>query len=354
MNSILVTGGCGFVGSSIAIKLKSDYPELRVVTFDNLRRRGSELNIKRLKEIGVEFIHGDVRSFGDLEAIGKCDLVIECSAEPSVLAGFNESPQYLLQTNLVGTINCLEYARIFKSRFIFLSTSRVYPITQIEKLKTIETDSRFELHTEQLLRGVSSHGISEEFSMNGVRSLYGASKLASELLIAEYCQMYDLNAIINRCGLLTGPWQFGKVDQGVIVLWVARHYWGKGIKYIGYGGKGKQVRDLLHIDDLYQLLKLQIKKIDSFQGEIFNVGGGNEISCSLLELTKLCQEVTGNIVKIEREYNNRIADIKIYITDSTKVSQEFSWAPMLDAKFIVSDIHNWIKNNSNQLKDILN
>jgi CDP-paratose 2-epimerase len=248
----------------------------------------------------------------------------------------------------------LEYARIFNSKFIFLSTSRVYPIAQIEKINTIETDSRFELHAEQMLHGVSSRGISEEFSLNGVRSLYGASKLASELLITEYCQMYELNAIINRCGLLTGPWQFGKVDQGVIVLWVARHYWGKGIKYIGYGGKGKQVRDMLHIDDLYELLKLQIKKINSFKGETFNVGGGNEISCSLLELTNLCQEVTGNIVKIDRDYNNRVADIKTYVTDATKVSKEFNWSPRWDAKSIVSDIHSWIKNNSNQLKDILN
>src|SRR3990172_3746260 len=112
---ILITGGAGFVGSNLAIKIKKNNIKSRVIALDNLKRRGSELNMARLKDAGVEFIHGDVRNKEDLECIGPFDLMIECSAEPSVLAGYNESPAYLVNTNLLGTVNCLESVRKHKA-----------------------------------------------------------------------------------------------------------------------------------------------------------------------------------------------------------------------------------------------
>jgi len=243
---ILVTGGAGFVGSNLAIAFKNDTGG-RVVAMDNLKRRGSELNIGRLRKNGVEFIHGDIRNKEDFEPVGKVDTVVECSAEPSVMAGIGSSPDYLINTNLMGTVNCLEFARKRASTFLFLSTSRVYPVETINSLNVRETETRFELLDDQPVRGASSRGISEEFPLDGARTLYGATKLCSELLIREYVNTYGLKAVVNRCGLITGPWQMGKVDQGVIVLWVARHHYGMPLSYIGYGGKGKQVRDMIDV-----------------------------------------------------------------------------------------------------------
>lgn len=221
MKTYLITGGAGFVGSNLAIEFKNNKQNVRVVALDNLKRRGSELNIKRLAENGVEFIHGDIRNREDFEAVGNVDIIIECSAEPSVLAGLNSSPDYLLNTNLLGTINCLEFARKCDADFVFLSTSRVYPVKTINSLNFTETPTGFELSEEQVVVGASSKGFTEDFTLNGTRTLYGTTKLASELIIQEYIEIYGLRAIINRCGVLTGNWQMGKVDQGVIVLWVA-------------------------------------------------------------------------------------------------------------------------------------
>jgi len=353
MKTYLITGGAGFVGSNLAIEFKNNKQNVRVVALDNLKRRGSELNIKRLAENGVEFIHGDIRNREDLEAVGNVDIIIECSAEPSVLAGLNSSPDYLLNTNLLGTINCLEFARKCDADFVFLSTSRVYPVKTINSLNFTETPTGFELSEEQVVVGASSKGFTEDFTLNGTRTLYGTTKLASELIIQEYIEIYGLRAIINRCGVLTGNWQMGKVDQGVIVLWVARHYYQQSLNYIGYGGKGKQVRDILHIKDLYRLLEIQINDIESHSGEIYNVGGGLERSISLCELTELCQKCTGNKVAIASIPEDRAGDIRIYITDNSKVTEKTGWKPEIAVEQIIEEIYDWIKDNSEQLRPIL-
>jgi len=353
MKTYLITGGAGFVGSNLAIEFKNNKQNVRVVALDNLKRRGSELNIKRLAENGVEFIHGDIRNREDFEAVGNVDIIIECSAEPSVLAGLNSSPDYLLNTNLLGTINCLEFARKCDADFVFLSTSRVYPVKTINSLNFTETPTGFELSEEQVVVGASSKGFTEDFTLNGTRTLYGTTKLASELIIQEYIEIYGLRAIINRCGVLTGNWQMGKVDQGVIVLWVARHYYQQSLNYIGYGGKGKQVRDILHIKDLYRLLEIQINDIESHSGEIYNVGGGLERSISLCELTELCQKCTGNKVAIASIPEDRAGDIRIYITDNSKVTEKTGWKPEIAVEQIIEEIYDWIKDNSEQLRPIL-
>src|SRR5438128_1089745 len=141
---ILITGGAGFVGSNLALKLKLDYPGAKITVLDNLKRRGSELSLKRLKDADITFVHGDIRNKEDL-VFEKVDLLLECSAEPSVLAGINSAPDYLMNTNLVGTLNCLEIARAHNAACLFLSTSRVYPISYINELAFKETASRFEI-----------------------------------------------------------------------------------------------------------------------------------------------------------------------------------------------------------------
>lgn len=351
--SILITGGCGFVGSNLAIKLKAKYPECIIYAMDNLKRRGSELNIPRLQEIGVNFIHGDIRNKEDFDSIGTIDLLIEAAAEPSVLSGIDSTPDYVLNTNLQGTINCLNFALKNKAKFIFLSTSRVYPIKHLNKIHYTEAETRFDISDFQDLSGISKKGISETFPLDGARSFYGSSKLSSELLIQEYIEFYNLNAIINRCGVITGPWQMGKIDQGVIVLWMAKHFWKKELSYIGFGGEGKQVRDVLHIDDLFHLIDLQINNFTLFAGDIFNAGGGLEVSVSLRELTALCEAITGNKIQIHSVKENRSADVPIYLTDNSKITNLSGWKPENTPHKLLEDIFYWIKSNENKLKPLL-
>jgi CDP-paratose 2-epimerase len=350
---ILITGGCGFVGSNIAILLKSEFPSLEIVAMDNLKRRGSELNINRLKDLGINFIHGDIRNKEDFDEIGDITTLIEAAAEPSVLAGIASTPDYVLNSNLVGTINCLNFATKNKAKFIFLSTSRIYPIHNLNKIHYTETTTRFEISDSQSLLGINKKGIAESFPLDGARSFYGTSKLASELLIQEYNEFYDLKAVINRCGVITGPWQMGKIDQGVIVLWLAKHYWKNSLSYIGFGGEGKQVRDILHIKDLYELVKIQLKDIEKYNGQIFNAGGGQNISVSLCELTEHCQNITGNKINIAKVSENRSADIPIYITDNTKVSNLSGWQPQIKTEEILKDVFEWMQKNELSVKKLL-
>ena len=342
--SVLVTGGAGFVGSNLAIRYKQRYPGARISALDNLKRRGSELNIPRLRQSEIEFIHGDIRiqeDFPDFEI----DLVLECSAEPSVLAGYSGSPRYLLDTNLVGTLNCLELARKRQADFVFLSTSRVYPIQALRDLHYSEAETRFVLDDEQNYSGASALGVAEDFPLRGSRSLYGATKLASELFVEEYRSAFGIRTVVNRCGVITGPWQMGKVDQGVFALWMAHHHFGGELRYIGYEGSGKQVRDLLHIDDLFELIDIQTRELDLFDGQIFNIGGGLERSLSLLETTTLCEQITDRRITIHRQPETRAVDVPLYITDHRRITDLCGWRPSRSAKQTLADIHEWIADN---------
>lgn len=353
MRRIVITGGAGFVGSNLAIRIKCEQDSVEVVAFDNLHRRGSELNLERLRSAGVKFIHGDIRNKEDFCELTPADILIECSAEPSVMAGYDGgSPEYLINTNLLGTVNCLEWARKSQTRIIFLSTSRVYPIAALNDAKFHEEETRFSWLDKQVLPGISKRGITEAFPLDGVRSLYGMTKLASEMLLEEYAYAYGVENIINRCGVLAGPWQMGKADQGVITFWIVQHLLDRPLRYIGYGGTGKQVRDFLHIDDLADLIIEQINNFDNFKGETFNVGGGIDYSLSLCELTALCQESCGQSVPIVSEPNTRTADIRIYLSNCNKLYSKCKWRPKLTALQTVEDITYWVRDNSEKLKDI--
>ena len=347
---LLVTGGAGFVGSSLALALKAKHRDWDITAFDNLKRRGSELGLPRLTAGGVRFLHGDVRVPGDLDAAGACDLILECSAEPSVLAGLGESPAYVLDTNLGGTIHCLELARRLGAGMIFLSTSRVYPIEALSRLPLRETATRYELDASGALpRGLSAHGIAEDFPLDGARSIYGATKLCSELLISEYAAAYSVPAVVNRCGVLAGPWQMGRVDQGVVMHWASSHLFGWPLRYIGYGGSGKQVRDLLHVDDLADLVSRQIGSIHALKGRTYNVGGGRDVSVSLLELTELCAGATGRRVPVTPVLETRTADVPLYLTDARRVREEVDWTPSRSAADIVADSVAWLRRHRDEL-----
>lgn len=351
--NILITGGAGFVGSNLAVKLKEKYPAYTIQSLDNLKRRGSELNVERLKQHQVDFVHADIRNAEDLEGLPPFDILIDASAEPSVMAGISSPVRQVVNNNLLGTLNCLELAQKYEAGFIFLSTSRVYPIERLESSNFTEYDSRYQWADQQSLEGISSRGVRENFSLQGARSFYGATKLASELLIQEYQAFAGLKTIINRCGVISGPYQMGKVDQGFLVLWLARHYWRAKLGYFGYEGLGKQLRDVLHIQDLFELIDLQIHQMDSIQGQVFNVGGGLENSVSLQELTTICQEVTGNKITIDAVPEQRQADLRIYVSDHQKVTDSAGWRPKYSVTNVVEDVYDWIKTNDKKLESIL-
>jgi len=210
---VLITGGCGFVGSNLAMLLKRDFPTLKIIAFDNLSKKGSELNVQRLTNAGILFILGDVRYRNQLEAVGAFNLLLDTAAESSVLSGIDSSPDYVIETNLNGTLHCLHLAVKFNAKFIFLSTSRIYGIEALNKIPFEESVSRFTWAV-----GKYASGINESFPISGSRSFYGTSKLSWEYFIEEYAAFYGLKSIFNRCGLLAGAGRMGKVDQGVIAL----------------------------------------------------------------------------------------------------------------------------------------
>lgn len=352
--NILITGGSGFVGSSLAIHIKQKYPTYEIYSFDNLRRRGSELNLTRLNNEKIHFLHGDVRNKEDLFSINiKFDVIIDASADCSVMSGLENDSSYVVNTNLVGTFNCLELAKTQKSIFIFLSTSRVYGIDSLESILYDEADTRYFILDTQNMQHVSSNGITELFSTNGTKSLYGATKLSSELLLQEYSKSFNFDMVINRCGIIAGPWQMGNINQGVVTSWLARHYWKKSLKYTGYSGTGKQVRDILDVRDLAELIDWQIHNISRVSGEIFNVGGGIQNSISLLELTDLCEKITQNKIHVGQDITARKNDIRIYITDNTKIMHMTSWRPIKSVVQTLQDTYDWIVKNENDLFNVI-
>ena len=324
---VLLTGGAGFVGANVAIALAQRHPDWDVLALDNLRRRGAELNLPRLGEAGVGFIHGDVREPADVLAVDSVDAIVECSAEPSTLAGASGDTSYVIGSNLVGAYNCLELARRDGAQMVFLSTSRVYPYASLDRAAYTEHETRFELEADQDDRGISAAGVAEDFPLDGPRTLYGATKLAAELLIAEYAANFGLRAVINRCGVLAGPWQMGKVDQGVFTYWMLAHYFGRDLRYIGYGGRGRQVRDLLHVDDLADLIEDQLVRPDHWDGATVNVGGGRDISLSLRETTELCRQITGTSVEVTSADDSRPGDVRIYLSDCARLHSLTDWRP---------------------------
>jgi CDP-paratose 2-epimerase len=347
---ILVTGGAGFVGANLCLALAEQAPGAEVIALDSLMRRGSELNLARLRAAGVAFVHGDVRVREDLMAIEPVDAIVECSAEPSVLAGMGTGADFVVQTNLLGAHHCFELARRDGAQVIFLSTSRVYPVAPQLELNLREEETRFALEAEQPLAGASEHGIAEDFPLAGARTLYGATKLAAELLLTEYADAFGVRATIDRCGVIAGPWQMGKVDQGVFTHWLLAHYQRRPLAYIGYGGSGKQVRDVLHVDDVCELVLEQLADPEGWNGATVNVGGGVEGSLSLRETTDLCVELTGNEVPIEPVAQARPGDVPLYATDCRRLFARTDWRPRRGPRTVLEDTLAWVEANE---RDVL-
>ena len=332
---ILITGGCGFVGSNLAIYLKKNIKKAKIYSLDNLIRKGSELNERRLISNKIRNFKCNIENLICINSLPKVDLIIDCCAEPAIEESKN-NPDKVFNTNLVGTFNILKKCIKDKSNLIFLSSSRVY---SIKKLREI-------INKNKLIKPIKIKKlINENFETSSASSLYGFTKFSSEKLILELFFETNLKYIINRFGVIAGPWQFGKQDQGFIPLWVAKHFLKKKLSYIGFGGYGHQVRDILHINDVCEIIKLQIKNLNKINNDIFNIGGGFKNKISLKDLTNKCQKLTKNKIKFNKKPKTSIFDIPYYVSDNKKVSKTYKWKPSYSLEKILDDILIWLSMN---------
>ena len=352
---ILVTGGAGFVGSNLALMLKRSVPDAELCAFDNLRRRGSESAVPRLRAAGVEFVHGDVRCPADLAAAGRFDVLIRMLCGAFSSCGYQGSPAYsIFRHEPIGTAHCPgRGASASRRRHLFIDEPSISRFELLRALPLERHADRFELPPSGSGCGWSFEGITTEFPLSGHRSLYGATKLASELLVEDTAVIYGLRTIVNRCGVIAGPWQMGKVDQGFVVLWAAAHRFNTPLAYLGFGGDGLQVRDVLHVADLCDLIRIQLEDLSRFSGTTLNVGGGRRGSISLAELTRLCRERSGTMVEIARDPETKPPDIPFYVTDNAAATSLTGWRPLRGIEQVVDDIFSWLDANRETLEPLL-
>jgi CDP-paratose 2-epimerase len=337
---VLITGACGFVGSTLAAGLKEGWPRWDLIGLDNLIRAGSEMNRGALRRRGIKVVHGDIRNPSDLETLPRCDWILDAAANPGVLAGVDgrTSSRQLLEHNLGGTINLLELARNWRAGFLMLSTSRVYSIRQLAAIPMKPKGDRFQPQPGGArIRGFSRLGVAEDFTTEPPLSLYGSSKRASEILACEYADAFGFPASINRCGVLAGAGQFGKADQGIFSFWI--HSWRAGhpLKYVGFNGTGHQVRDCLHARDLLPLVVRQMQKPDAKKPRIVNVSGGAGHSASLRQLSTWCEQRFGARA-VGREKETRPFDVPWLVLDASLADRVWGWKPETSLEAIWSEI----------------
>jgi CDP-paratose 2-epimerase len=342
---VLITGICGFTGCHLARYLIESHEGITILGLDNLSRLGSETNRLPLKRLGVQLYHGDVRVSSDLETLPIVDWVIDAAAQPSVLAGRDgkTSPRQLLEHNLLGTINVLEYCRAAHAGFILLSTSRVYSIPALTQLPLCVESSAYTLDASKPWPSAAGlDGVSESFSVEAPISLYGATKLASERLAQEYATGFQMPLWINRCGVLAGAGQFGTAEQGIFSYWLHAHSTKRPLKYIGFGGHGFQVRDALHPRDLARMVDMQLHNGGS--GKIYNLAGGKTNSMSLAQLTAWCDQHFGPHQPLA-DGSERPYDVAWLILDSNKALTETGWKPQISLNQILEEIAEHAANN---------
>jgi CDP-paratose 2-epimerase len=338
---ILISGVCGFVGGTLARALLQSGRGHQVYGFDNFIRPGSETNRAELKALGVKLFHGDLRAASDLETLPACDWVIDAAANPSVLAGVDgkTSSRQLIEHNLGGTVNLLEYCKQHRAGFILLSTSRVYSITPLAALPVEAVDGAFRpTRGVPLPTGLTAAGVDESFTTGAPISLYGSTKLASEVLALEYGETFGLPVFINRCGVLAGAGQFGRPDQGIFAYWLNSHLARRPLKYIGFGGHGHQVRDCLHPRDLLPVLEKQFAAPKlAATDRLANFSGGAASAMSLRQLTAWCDARFAPL-PVTADSTPRPFDIAWIVLDHAKATRLWDWQPQTSTTAILDEI----------------
>ncbi|HET7538126.1 MAG TPA: NAD-dependent epimerase/dehydratase family protein [Candidatus Didemnitutus sp.] len=337
---ILISGICGFVGNSLAKALLASGRH-QLAGFDNFIRPGSEANRAELKAQGVKLFHADLRAASDIDALPDADWVIDAAANPSVLAGVDgrTSSRQLVEHNLGGTINLLEYCKARKAGFILLSTSRVYSIEPLAQLPVAAQRDAFVPDTSKPLpSGLTAGGLSESFATGAPISLYGATKLASEALALEYGETFGFPVFVNRCGVLAGAGQFGRADQGIFAYWINSWRQKRPLRYLGFGGYGHQVRDCLHPRDLPPLLEKQMAAARlAATDRVINVSGGAGSAMSLKQLSDWCAARFGAHA-VAADGAPRAFDIPWIVLDSAKASRLWNWSPATSRDSILEEI----------------
>jgi CDP-paratose 2-epimerase len=337
---ILISGVCGFVGSTLAQGLLDTVASREIIGIDNLSRAGSHLNLEPLRKRGVAVHHGDLRCASDLEGIGEIDWIIDAAATPSVLAGVDgtTSSRQLIEHNLSGTVNLLELAKRYQAGFTLLSTSRVYSAKKLSEIPVVVENGSFAADLAvPLPAGVSERGIAENFSTTPPVSLYGASKLASEVIALEYGGAFDFPVWINRCGVLGGAGQFGHAEQGIFSFWINAFLRKRPLKYIGFDGGGHQCRDCLHPRDLLPLLEKQFAATKPDAPRVLNLGGGAANAMSLAQLTRWCAERFGRH-EISSDPKPRPFDVPWLVIDSHLAGETWQWSPATNLETILEEI----------------
>lgn len=337
--TVLISGICGFAGSILAGELARRGHAVH--GFDNFIRPGSETNRAALKALGIKIVHADLRAASDIDALPAAGWVIDAAANPSVLAGIDgqTSARQLVEHNLAGTLNLLEYCKRHCAGFVLLSTSRVYQIGPLAGLPVVVRADAFRPDdTQALPSGLTASGVGESFSTTAPVSLYGATKLASEVLALEYGGSFGFPVYINRCGVLAGAGQFGRPDQGIFAYWINSHLRRRPLRYIGFDGQGHQVRDCLHPRDLVALLEKQFAApAMPAEERILNVSGGAASALSLRQLTGWCDRRFGPH-KIASDPAPRPFDIPWMVLDSAKAQRLWDWTPTTPAQDILNEI----------------
>ncbi len=352
--TVLITGAAGFVGLQITTYLREANSNVALIGIDNLSRRGSEYNIAALKQLGCTFFHGDVRNKEDIDDLPKVDWIIDCAANPSVLAGLTSGSLGLINNNLTGTIYLLEKCKKDNAGFIMLSTSRVYSINALNDIVLEKSNTSFRIKKENTYQaGFSEKGVAEGFSTTAPISLYGSTKLASEILALEYHYTFGFPVWINRCGVIAGAGQFGKIDQGIFSFWIYQYLLGKPLSYIGYGGTGKQARDLFHPFDVFTLIQQQMKASEQSNApKIVNIGGGVANTLSLAELDVFCKQNISKDKVINSIAENRSFDIPLYVTDYSLATTHWNWKPTRTSEDILEEILKYAQDNLDHIKRI--
>ena len=338
---ILVTGGCGFIGTNLCIYLKKKH--YLVYSLDNLSRKGSIYNFKLLRDLKIRNFKFDIFNFKKVNSLPKFDLIIDCCAEAAVEVSRKDIDR-VVNTNLIGTLNILKKAKKDNSKIIFLSSSRVNSIKTISKM--------FQNHNFKNQLKIRKT-INENFDTNSPKSIYGLTKHVSEMFIEEFAFAFNLKYIINRLGVVSGPLQFGKQDQGFVSLWIWRHITKKKLKYIGFCGFGNQVRDVLHINDLCEIIEIQIKSLNTIFNKTFTIGGSLKNSISLKKLTLICQKITNNKIKFSKVKKTSIYDLPYFVSSNKVVSRVYKWKPKRNIYDIINDTHNWLESQKKIIKKFM-
>ena len=349
---ILITGLCGFVGQTLARGLLEARPGIEVLGLDNLIRPGSEQNRTILAALGVKCLHADIRLTSDLEALPAVDWVIDAAANASVLAGVSGplTSRQLVEHNLLGTVNLLEYCKRQRAGFILLSTSRVYSIAPLAGLATEVVQQAFRPRADQSWpEGCSGKGVAERFSTRPPLSLYGSTKFTSETLAMEYGAAFGFPVWINRCGVLAGAGQFGRADQGIFSFWIHSYARRRPLKYIGFDGSGGQVRDGLHPRDLVPVLLRQMTEPAPTPEPPLNFGGGSKHSMSLAQLSAWCAARFGPHA-IASDPRPRPFDIPWMVMDCRAAQDRWDWRPQTSLTAILEEIAQHAEQNSDWLE----